>query len=231
MFCVYIYFNLDNQPMYVGEGSLQRAQSHWKKVRSGKRAQNWLLNERLKVFVERQLEPRVEIIIVPSKETGLNLEKELIAQYGRLNIDPDGILCNRMPSGYEHKHLREPRPQNVRDKISAAHRGIPKPKHTKEHNEKISVSLTGRTFSASHRERLSAALKGREVGPKPRNLFTLVDPTGKLRTCEQLDVFCREHGLNRKSMYNTLMRKTPVSFGKNKGWCLISSEVMKTSSD
>jgi hypothetical protein len=223
-FCVYVYFNpTSNQPIYVGEGSIKRARSHWVKVRGGRRAQNWMFTEELMKIKNLGLQPRIEIINLETKQQAIDLEKTMISKYGRRGVDAGGILCNRMPSGYIHNMPRGPRPLVVRQKIAAAHLGKPKPKHTSDHNHKISQALTGRVFSDTHKANLSKSLVGKTKKSNGRCIFTIKAPDGSIYKSNQLGKFCEEHGLNRKSLYNSLEFNRPIMAGCNKGWQLISS--------
>jgi len=227
MSCVYIYYHpITNIAFYVGEGQVYRASSHWSKIQHGKTTHNRAFTAELRALFKQNLEPIIEIRNGLTKNEALSEEAKLIAQFGRLGKEPYGTLCNRCISGSDNTgagHYSRARPAEVKAKIAAAHLGKPKPKHTPEHNALISASMKGRTLSEAHRENLSKALKGISRPQKPRSTFIIKDPLGNEYVVHgKLDEFCLKHGLNRKSLYNSYVRKLPLSVGKNAGWQLLN---------
>lgn len=115
-----------------------------------------------------------------------------------------------------------PRPSAVAKRISEATKGRVN-RHTNESRQKISESLSGRTLSDSHRAALSQSLRGKTKGQIDRISYTIVSPEGKeYPVSGRLEAVCSTLSLNRKSLYNTLKTGRPISFGKSKGWRLIS---------
>jgi len=116
-----------------------------------------------------------------------------------------------------------PRPADVIERISATSKGRVN-RHTDESRRKISESLSGRTFSDSHKAALSRSLVGKTKGQIDRISYVVVSPEGKEYPVNgRLEAVCSTLSLNRKSLYNTLKTGHPISFGKSKGWRLISS--------
>lgn len=147
MFYIYAYLRTsDYTPYYIGKGQGNRA---WQKSHS--------------VIVPRDLK---RIIILESNLTEIGafaLERRMIRWYGRKDIGT-GILRNQTDGGEgaagiipwnkdveTGSYLSE----NGRKKISNANKGIPK-----NHGDKVSKSLKGKTKSDSHRKKISDSLKG-----------------------------------------------------------------------
>lgn len=54
--------------------------------------------------------------------------------------------------------------EETKKKISEAHKGVPKPPRTEEHNAKIAETLRGKELSEEHRQRISEGTKGKNKG-------------------------------------------------------------------
>ena len=101
----YIYSYSDprtGELKYIGKGTNDRLNSHWKTLRCNPLFQNFLLE-----LKDLDLEPVIEKL-----EEGLSnsdayiKEYRLIKKYGRLDIEEKGILLNRS-KGFEHFNYPE----------------------------------------------------------------------------------------------------------------------------
>jgi hypothetical protein len=111
----YVYFYKDPitlEIFYIGKGKGNRLYSHWKRRNSH---YNLMLREKLQAISQLKMEP----IIEKYKEDLENyeafyLEFELIQKYGRLDLDHNGILCNRS-FGFEHFNISKVSLPIIRD--------------------------------------------------------------------------------------------------------------------
>ena len=87
-------------PFYIGIGTSKRPYRHLEQSRSKRGHRNWRLHE---VIVSHRiigLIPGIEFLAIYEKKSDAGeAEKELIKKYGRLGIDPGGILCNLAVGG------------------------------------------------------------------------------------------------------------------------------------
>lgn len=124
---IYHHFNPQtNQLIYVGVGY-------------GKRAWNfkWGRNKHYRNYVNKYGEPIVKIILedLPIDEA-YKIEQTQIKEYGRLGIDPGGILLNKSIGGKTSAlGNKQYITQEWKDNISKANIG--RPKHTKNSKQKI----------------------------------------------------------------------------------------------
>lgn len=150
-FYVYLMFRLDGRPCYVGKGKGARWRHHGKYGRN-----RHLLNIIKQARAQGQELHRVKVRENMSEAEAFMLEKELIAFYGREDIDT-GILVNLTdggdgPAGYKM-------PPELRAHHSAIKRGL---KQTPESNAKRSAALKGRRMPAEQRAKLSASQRGKK---------------------------------------------------------------------
>jgi hypothetical protein len=111
MYYVYLYKDpITLEIFYIGKGKNDRLYSHWKRRNTH---YNLILREKLQSISKLNMIPVIE-----KYKEGLEnheafyLEFELIGKYGRINLDPGGILCNRS-SGLEYFSV----PSNSLDSI------------------------------------------------------------------------------------------------------------------
>ena len=73
--------------------------------------------------------------------------------------------------------------------------GIPK---TKQHRERLSLSLTGRKQTEDHVQNVKSALSG--SNNRLSKYYKVVDPDGNTYIIKGLNDFCRKHGLSQGNM-------------------------------
>lgn len=144
MFYVYAYLRKkDLTPYYIGKGKNNRA---WQRSHS--------------VVVPRD-HNRIIIIAKNLTEIGaLAIERRLIKWYGRIDLKT-GILRNKTDGGEGCSNIIPWNKDKIigsflssagREKISKANKGI-----NKNHGDKISMSLKGKSKSEEHKKKLSEA--------------------------------------------------------------------------
>ena len=137
-FYVYVYYDLDGVPFYVGKGHGNRAYAHLKNARK------WNTTDRnkLKIQLIREIldlgkTPSIKFVEINLTESeAKDLERELIKQYGRLDRGT-GTLTNLTDGG----------------EGTTGHR------HTESTKLKLSKALTGRKVSDYNKDRLSKWMK------------------------------------------------------------------------
>ena len=83
------------KPFYVGIGTAKRPYEHLAQSRRKKGHRNLRLHEILVSHRALGIAPTVMILgVFETKDEAANAEKNAIALYGRIGIEPDGILCN-----------------------------------------------------------------------------------------------------------------------------------------
>ena len=158
------------QPIYVGKGWGRRAWQHWEKGC----AHNQLFQRKLDKIRAAELMPSVTIINTTSEDVALDVERGLIAMYGRINIRT-GTLCNLTAGGdgYAVGSLPDEHKRKIADSIrgrvrSDEHRknlsvALSGKKHTPETIEKLKVLAAAKAADPEFRQRLSSKLKGRAL--------------------------------------------------------------------
>jgi hypothetical protein len=159
--CCYIYHDPErDHPIYVGEGSLKRSQSHLKVAQAGKPSRKRFIN-RLKTILSLGLKPRIDLVASGlTKSEALDIEEDLIKRYGRI-ID-GGVLYNVSPRGF--LNACKPLTEEQRKAVSEYWKDRPK---TEEHRKRISASLKGRKTGSRLTD--SGRTKISSVSSKPKS--------------------------------------------------------------
>jgi hypothetical protein len=164
MHYTYIYYDpsRNNEPIYVGEGSKNRAWVHLRKKNKHPFVQ------RLQYMQKNNIKPVIGVYSGLDEEFAHLLEIELIAKFGRKDLGK-GPLLNLTDGGEGQVNPS----QEVRHKMSIAHLGETK---TAEHKKKLSESCMGRIpwnkgintgpESAETRNKKSIAKKGKPAHNK-----------------------------------------------------------------
>jgi len=146
-FYAYVYFDpRDDAPFYVGKGQGYRARKHLHQ------ATNRGVANRISTLRAAGLFPRIETYPCADEPAAFELERRLIARYGRQC--EGGTLCNVLEAG---------------DRSG----GMLGRKHSDETKAKIRAALSGRRLSREHRARIGAANAGR-AGPSPEQQARMV---------------------------------------------------------
>lgn len=142
IYYVYRYNREDGTPYYIGKGKGRRA---YQKRR----------------YIQRPTEDRIEIVAKGlSEHEAFILEKKLISYYGRKDLGT-GILRNLTDGGegvtglIQHNLRGVPRTQEVRDKISAATKGL---KWSEERRSKHVSPTLGMTRTKQSNEKTRASM-------------------------------------------------------------------------
>jgi len=176
-FYVYQYINpLSGLPFYIGKGNRSRWRAHLKETKeTTTNYRKWCVIEGLR---RKGLEPTIEKIAKNLHEKeAYDLEEQLIKKYGRIGIDPGGILTNRSlsydhpMSGPGHHNYGKPVPvpdeNKRRTAISKAKKGRPNGqkglKKSETMRKRLSAAKKGVALSEHHKRRIS------EVGSGPAN--------------------------------------------------------------
>lgn len=150
MFYVYIYYHPETKnPFYVGKGTGDRFKIHLLETKENtENYKKWAYIQGLR---NKGLEPIIEKVFETGDENlAYNEEARLISYYGRLGIDPNGILTNICKDSRPPKRTT-PLTEEHKQKISNAHKGHkkynPNYQHSEETKQKIGMANKGK---ASH---------------------------------------------------------------------------------
>lgn len=146
-FYAYLYFDpRTDAPFYVGKGQGYRARKHLHQ------ATNRGMADRLEELQALGLRPRIEICDCRDEPHAFELERQLIAAYGR-QCD-GGPLCNVLEAG-------------------DASGGFKGRQHSEESKAKIRAAMKARRLTPEHKARIGAANKGRP-GPSPERQAKMI---------------------------------------------------------
>lgn len=198
-----------NVPFYIGKGHAERAMFHSRYAASNFFKNKHFKHTILKIRRELSREPVVELLADNLTEAdALALEIELIKQYGRKLIDPNGVLCNLTlggdgVSGYKHteeskRKMRENKvmTDELREKYRQASIGRVTSEETKEklracrHTDAtkmiISKKLTGLVRSDEFKSNASL---------KTSATWLITFPDGHQETVKNRKAFCKMQGI------------------------------------
>lgn len=145
----------NSEPIYVGKGWGKRAMQHWVSGCD----HNPIFQAKLDKIRAANLVPLVTIINVSDESTALDIERGLVAIYGRLS-KKTGTLCNLTNGGdgYAVGQLTDAH----REKIASSMR---KHVRTEAHKKSLSVALTGKSHSEETREKIRAHSQAKAADP------------------------------------------------------------------
>lgn len=140
-FYVYLYSYPDGTPFYVGKGTGARKRVHLLDAKAGRNTKKWAVRVIAKILREGN-EPIITVVKDGlSNEEAVQLEIELIKQYGRKDINT-GILVNCTDGGDGAVNLSEEAKKKQVEKIVEWVKT--KRVVTEEYKEKIRATLAGR---------------------------------------------------------------------------------------
>ena len=159
----YVYLLLDPRkdfmPFYVGKGKGSRKNTSSLATPSLARA------NKLKYNTISAIKMSGQSIIISiwaenlTEAEAFDIERSLIARWGRRGVDPDGILTNRTLGGEGLSGMKFS--DEHRARIGMAHKGRT---FSDETRKKMSEARIGTTLSEEHRAILSRAHKGKRCG-------------------------------------------------------------------
>lgn len=211
----YVYQYSDpntNLPFYIGKGTGKRFLSHINTARRNL-SRPTACSNRCKQLLESSNEPIITLLWENvTEDLAHKLETNLIAQYGRLGIDVDGILVNkskggRSNSGYHHtaeskmkiskakkghsNHSEETR-KIISEKTSEALLNNP------EALKKISETHLGKSKSKNHKKKLINHLRNISAESKERGRIKRIGQTRTLAQTENISQATKKAMLNTK---------------------------------
>jgi len=174
MFYTYLYIDPRTRlPFYVGKGQGKRIYdlgSH-----------NKFVQGRIRILNEMGLHHLIEIAYVDSESDAFWFEQDLIAIFGRRDLD-QGPLLNHTNGG---EGTSGPKSEEHKRKIGMGHKGLPKPQTAKMNQrldirEKRRIQMMGNQFGKGHhsclgktwtlseesKQKHSLALKGKPKSPE-----------------------------------------------------------------
>lgn len=146
------------EPIYVGKGWGKRAFQHW-----GKGClHNELFQRKLNKIRDAGLVPDVTIINTVSEFVALDVERGLVAIYGRINIGT-GSLCNLTAGGdgYAVGSLPEAHKQKIAKALVGRAR-------TDQHRKNLATAMVGKKHTAKTLERLKVLAAQKAADPEFR---------------------------------------------------------------
>jgi len=242
----YIYQIVDprnNKPFYIGKGTGRRAKTHL-----------WEIPETRNVYKENKIaairkagfEPVIEYIAenIIDEQLAYDIEKILIAKYGRKGYDDGGILTNVCPDNLPPNHKgktyediygkeRAAEQRVIRAQIQKLRGGYGPKIHSeatrmklKQASAGINNAMWGRTQSAETRKLIGEKAKLR-VGKnnKKSKHYMLVSPTNIVYDLVggELADFCAVNNLSLSTLQKQIRAVSPASppkYGKTAGWLL-----------
>ena len=179
-------------PFYIGKGRGNRWLVHERKC--------WIRTDRKSRIIRRILEQqgfvyRIKVAVGLSNELAMDLEKTLIASYGRLSDGPlvnltdggEGLAgfsrsgwahseetrqkISAANSGENHWAYGKPCKENTRIAVGKSAKGRPTSDETRQKKSEASMgnkSNLGRKFTDEHREKIRQAMRGKRLSAETR---------------------------------------------------------------
>lgn len=195
----YVYSYTDprtNLPFYIGKGTKNRNNLHWN---NPFRVDNKLFKYRLIELKVLGLSPIIKFEFKFINQTvALNEERKLIEKYGRIDLEPNGILCNRYLDGESkavwmtletRKLMSEKAKERYKDPTKRPRLGS---KHTESTKQYWSSIRTGRKLSEEHKANIS------RTHPKSKGLIRT--PDGIEFYCDDIRTFCETNQISFESI-------------------------------
>ena len=168
-FYVYVYLDEDYCPTYVGKGCGARYYAARK--------------------IQRPPKERIKLQYFDTEEEAYQQERNLIAFWGRKNIDTNGLLLNVSTGGPGGK-------SGCTGKLNPMYGK----NHTEESKRKMAEKLVG-PLNPMYGKKLTAEQIANRSKKRSKKWY-VTNSDGKTQTIENLNQFCRDHGLDQGSMYN-----------------------------
>lgn len=191
----------NQQPFYIGKGTGDRYLRHLRETASN--TENHRKFNKIQSIRKNGLEPLViKILEGLAEQLAYDIECRLIAKYGRIDFDLNGILTNvcsdnRPPRliGEANPFYGQTQPDWVKQRLSEVHRGKT---ISEEHRQAIVAANKGSAnhmFGNTHTTEARAKISQSHSKP-----YVVVSPDGQTYHTNSLKTFCKEHGLGYSSM-------------------------------
>lgn len=228
----YVYALIDvriNLPFYIGKGKMSnnRHKDHFNE--SALQTDNRHKTFKINYLRNNGFDIPVEILVsnISDEKTAYDIEIAYIKQYGRANIDKDGILTNILldsrapPSAKGTTQSTEHKAKRIASRAETVQRrGLPV--RSVESREALSKKMQGvnnpfygKTHSKEFSKAQSALMKGNQFNSQ-EYIFTFKDGTKYQVT--GFAKFCREHELTISSLEKGMQTGKWPKTGKSAGW-------------
>jgi len=240
----YVYALIDprnNMPFYIGKGKGHRAMTHLWEIPE---TRNQYKENKIASIRSAGLEPRIEYLAedIIDEEFAYNMEKDIIARYGRKGYESHGILTNiclgSSPPNHKGKTYEEiygtqrsQQQKSLRSRLQKERGGYGPKKHQDSTKKKISERLSGSgngMWGRHHSEESKNLIRKNrssvqgEKHPNSKH-WILTSPSGqKFERIGNLGTLCDELGLSFSTMHAAHLKQRIPNRGTAKGWSIIS---------
>jgi hypothetical protein len=228
-----------NKPFYIGKGLDERLHDHEREYENVK---EYLDSNEYKKFNEykiRYLKELEDLGLTPviikvcenieDEELAYDLESELIKKYGRIDLDENGILTNRLTDQRVRakgkkgmKHIK-PRSLKHREELRKNREGktLEETMHgntfkAAEIRIKMTRDRKGKKQSEEHTAKIKSALAAMGGGPAALE-WTIITPSGGKFEVKGLRKWCRANGFNYSTVRGSKKGFTAIRHGVAKG--------------
>jgi len=228
----YVYALIDirtNLPFYIGKGKTanKRHKDHF--VETTGKNENCHKVFKINYLRNNGFDIPVNILVdnISDENVAYDLEVDFIKQYGRANIDENGILTNvlldsrRPPSAKGKTQTADHKSKRLASrKKTVAERGLP-PRSAESRKKASENSLGeknhfyGKTHSAEFSARQSAMMQGNQYNS---HNYKFTSPAGTNYLVVGFAKFCREHNLTISTMEKGMYQNKWAKTGKCAGW-------------